>query len=387
MPDCSRGSVEITLISKPLTGCDEVAPEDTLRASSAGNDAIAELLALQLAEIGNLEGAAFEGACASLDEAFPGRPEIWKTRVQRQIRERAYDDAVALIDARAIADSDADLLLAKAELLHDARAYDRAGELFAKLVEQFPERRDIRTLYAKRLYAEGQLAKAFGLLKPLIGTFPEGTKSHALIEKTADLLGLLTRLEGRPLTDGEDARILAMKHAILHFRDRVVGPTEVGNLGRLTLITGSLGPGGAERQLTRLAIELERARKAGVALGDISVSRPVEIVVRSHGPEKQNDFYLADVVEEGVELHQINLFEPLATRDLGIDDPILATLIDYLPPSVNYGVRRMTAHFRRSDTDTASMWQDGACLFGGLAALVAGVPHIQLAIRGLSTLR
>jgi glycosyltransferase involved in cell wall biosynthesis len=43
----------------------------------------------------------------------------------------------------------------------------------------------------------------------------------------------------------------------------------------------------------------------------------------------------------------------------------------------------LTAHFRESGTDTASIWQDGACLFGGLAALMAGVPHIQLAMRGL----
>jgi glycosyltransferase involved in cell wall biosynthesis len=58
-------------------------------------------------------------------------------------------------------------------------------------------------------------------------------------------------------------------------------------------------------------------------------------------------------------------------------------LLEYLPPSVNYGVKRLVQYIRESGADTISAWQDGACLFTSLAALIAGVPHIQLAIRGL----
>jgi glycosyltransferase involved in cell wall biosynthesis len=151
----------------------------------------------------------------------------------------------------------------------------------------------------------------------------------------------------------------------------------------LTLITGSLGPGGAERQLTRLAIELERARLSRGRIADIRLDRPVEILVRSHGPEKQNDFFLDEVQAAGCELAQVNLFKPLSNRSLGIKDPLLIELLDYIPPPVNYGVRRLTRHFEQSGTDTASIWQDGACLFAAFAAIMAGVPHVQLAIRGL----
>jgi glycosyltransferase involved in cell wall biosynthesis len=174
-----------------------------------------------------------------------------------------------------------------------------------------------------------------------------------------------------------------MKHAILQFRDREVRAPSAAGLGRLSLITGSLGPGGAERQLTRLSIQLERARKAGEPVGGIALTRPVEVVVRSHGPEKQNDFFLRDVQDEGVELYQLNHVKPVSPKSLGISDPELLTLLDYLPPSVNYGVKRLTPHLIESKCDTASVWQDGACLFAGLAALLAGVPHIQLCIRGL----
>ena len=106
-------------------------------------------------------------------------------------------------------------------------------------------------------------------------------------------------------------------------------------------------------------------------------------MVRSHGPEKQNDFYLREVQAAGVELYQLNEAKPVSSKLLGIEDDRLKLLLDFLPPSVNYGVKRLAKHLIESGTDTASAWQDGACLFAGLAALVAGVPQIQLAIRGL----
>ena len=174
-----------------------------------------------------------------------------------------------------------------------------------------------------------------------------------------------------------------MKHAILSFRDRELRPRESAAIGKLSLITGSLGPGGAERQLTRLAVELERARIEHGSIGGVPVDQKVDIVVRSHGPEKQNDFYLHDVQSAGMTPLQINEFKPVSPRNSGVESPELLQLLDYLPSSVNFGVKRLVAYFRESKTDTASMWQDGACLFAGLAALIAGVPHIQLAIRGL----
>ncbi len=345
-----------------------------------------ELLSEQLRRLQDIsDEGAFDEQWQALDGIFPDNSELWKIRVQRLNSRKAYDEAIDLIDAFDFGDApDANQLMTKAELLHEARAYERAGQLFSELVDNYPDRRDIRTIYAKRLYSEGQLVRAHNLLEPVHDCFPEGTQSHALVEKTANLLALLTRLEGAPLAEDQDARIVAMKHAILCFRNRTPRSRYTDGLGRLSLITGSLGPGGAERQLTRLAMELERARKMDGELGGVPLRHPVEVIVRSHGPEKQNDFYLAELEAAGVELHQINLFKPLATRDLGIEDEgILASLIDYLPPSVNYGVRRLTAHLRQSRTDTASMWQDGACLFAGLAALIAGVPQVQLAIRGL----
>jgi hypothetical protein len=91
---------------------------------------------------------------------------------------------------------------------------------------------------------------------------------------------------------------------------------------------------------------------------------------------------LGEVSGAKVELQQINLFPAIPPSELTRDSGLLQ-LLEYLPPVVNFGVQRLTRHFIESETDVASVWQDGACLFAGLAALLAGVPQIQLAIRGL----
>ena len=327
----------------------------------------------------------FEAQWMLLDGEHPGHPALFAARVRRLIRHKEFADAVAMVDAHDFGEAaDPMNLVLKAELLWEAHEHDRSGEIFLSLLElKSDRRRDVAIDYAKRLFGDGQLVRACEILDPVRTCFNEGGKGQLYIAKLESLQALLTRLEGRRIAADENCRILAMKHAILHFRDRTPRPRTSEALGRLTLITGGLGPGGAERQLTRLAIELERARKSNGAVGGIPLDRPVDVVVRSHGPEKQNDFYLSDIAAAGVDLHQIVDFEVADIAALGIEDPDLVQLLNYLPPSVNYGVRRLTRHFEESDTDTASMWQDGACLFAGLPALIAGVPQVQLAIRGL----
>ncbi len=330
------------------------------------------------------DDAQFEAEVALLEKFRPQDPSLWRVRVRRLIRAKDYDAAVALIDRRQFDEtSNESGLLDKAELLHDAHQFDRAYEIFDRLIERYPDSISVRMGYAKRLLPLGHLVRAHALLGRYVDVFPEGNWRKALVDKTLSLFELLSQLEGAPLEEDQDARMLAMKHMILRFRDRVLPIRDSLGLGRLTLITGSLGPGGAERQLTRLAIELERARKSEGEIAGVPLDRPVEVLVRSHGPEKQNDFFLDEIQASGCQLGQINLFKPLSNKALGVDDPVLSTLIDYLPSPVNYGVRRLTRHFEESGTDTASIWQDGACLFGGLAALMAGVPQIQMAIRGL----
>jgi Vi polysaccharide biosynthesis protein TviE len=330
------------------------------------------------------DDSTFEREWDALDSLHPGNPAVFATRIRRLIRRKETDRAIALLDGGDFgARADVMSYMLKAELLYEAQEHERARELFLSLMETDGDhKRDVAMRYAKRLFADGSLARAVEVIDPVRDCFGEGGKGHNFIVKIDTLMALLTRLEGRSPGPDENCRMLAMKHAILHFRHRETVPPKPRTLGRLSLITGGLGPGGAERQLTRLAIELERARKTHGSIAGIKLDRPIEVLVRSHAADKQNDFYLGEVSAAKVELRQINFFPVIPPAEL-TSHPELLLLLDYLPPVVNFGVRRLTRHFIESETDVASVWQDGACLFSGLAALLAGVPQIQLAIRGL----
>ena len=327
---------------------------------------------------------AFDAEWAALDRLHPGHPAVFATRVRRLLKAKMTEKALELIDAHDYGDP-ADVLahMLKAELLYEAHEAERAEALFTTLIKADSEhRRDVAIRYSKRLFSDGFLTRAIEIVDPVRDCFHEGGKGQTYIARLDGLMGILSRLEGSRPGPDVNCRMLAMKHAILHFRHRTISAPQAKTLGRLSLITGGLGPGGAERQLTRLAIELERARKSDGSIAGIRLDRPVEVLVRSHGPEKQNDFYLGDISAASVEVRQINTFAVVPPSEL-TSEPDLLQLLDYLPPVVNFGVRRLTRHFVESGTDVASVWQDGACLFAGLAALLAGVPQIQLAIRGL----
>lgn len=236
--------------------------------------------------------------------------------------------------------------------------------------------------YSKRLFLRGFLERA-GVLLETTQPFPPGSSQKAFVDRVQHLRHALAAREGRALTMDEDCRLLAMRHAVEAFADRQPRALAPDRLGRLTLLTGSLGPGGAERQLSRTAAALETLRRQDGHIAGIPIDRPVEVVVRAHDSGQQRDFYLPDLRAADVELHEIAHMPVSTSESLGVTDPDLLAFLDYLPSKVAYGVRRLAQHFRQSQSDIVSMWQDGACLMAGLAALIAEVPRIQIMIRGL----
>lgn len=304
--------------------------------------------------------------------------------VARLVGGKRLPDAIAAIENGTNEEEDSyDALLLRAELLDDAQDFSRAGVLFANLLDRFPERRELRINIAKRLRRRGLIADAHTVIAPAAPRLAPGSRALALAEELAALHQLFLRLEGGVSLGGVDVRTLAMKHAVLHFGERSVTPQATAELGRTALITGSVGPGGAERQMTRIARLLQEVHKAGALIAGTRVTAAPEVIVKSHGVVKRNDFFLPELIEAGVTTSEINEMPSIPSRKQDLAGGDLARLLDILPPQVNYGVTRLTPYLRERGMAVVSLWQDGAVLFGALAALLAGVPRIQLVFRGL----
>ncbi|WP_454690305.1 glycosyltransferase [Achromobacter aloeverae] len=320
----------------------------------------------------------------------PGDTRIVRYYVRHLARMRDHDETLRAIERHMPpAPDDPAAELIRAELLADVKEFAQADAIFQDLLRR-EDRREVRISYAKSLHKRGLLADAVDVLGPAVDSVTPGSKAAELVATLMDDYDFYRRREPLHALRGEDVKVIAMKHAILHFRDRDV-PRPSDEPKRVALVTGNLGAGGAERQLSRLACKLRGLRASGheSTRSGRPVPCAVEVLVKQHTDAdsaargQRMDFFLGDLVEAGVRVKEINHMPPVPAARQAIEEPDLLRLLERLPPQVHYGVTRLCPYLRERKFDVVSLWQDGTCLFGALAALIAGVPVIHLVFRGL----
>ncbi|OZI19997.1 glycosyl transferase [Bordetella genomosp. 9] len=353
-------------------------------------------LVLRLKEAAGLNEGMAEQWTALLRDC-PQDPQVVRYSASRLVKDRHVDEALELVNRYFPATArNPDKLFARAKLLNDIRAYEQSDALFRRLIARHGDR-NVRVEFAKRLRKRGLLADAYDTIRPVADQLAPGSKAAELATALANDYGFYRRFEPEEGLAGKDIRIVSMKHAILHFRNRCVVEEPAENAVSIALVTGSLGPGGAERQLTRLAGELHRMAASGDRT-TVPDRRPafmrvrpekVEVLVKQHtepagsGKKQGLDFFLPVLAKAQIPVTEINGLPAISTAHQTVTDPALNRLLEQLPPPVHYGVTRLTPLLRENAFDVVSLWQDGTCLFGALAALLAGVPTIHLVFRGL----
>jgi len=373
----------------------QVAQENLARAKVLARDHMEDskvrFLLLRLQESAGLnEGMAEQWA--TLLQECPDDLQIVRYCATRLVKERHVDEALSLVDRHLPESAESpDRLFARAKLLSDIRAHEQSDALFRRLITQYTDR-NMRVEFAKRLRKRGLLADAFEAIAPVAKHLVPGSKAAELADGLASDYAFYQRFETEEALAGKDIRIVSMKHAILHFRDRQIAENPPEKPVSVALVTGSLGPGGAERQLTRLAGELTRwAESPDLQLADVLMKpKKVEVLVKQHtdpagsAKKKQElDFFLPVLVKAQIPVTEINKLPAISVSHQTVPEGSLGRLLEQLPPPVHYGVTRLAPVLRANAFDVVSLWQDGTCLFGALAALLAGAPTIHLVFRGL----
>lgn len=372
----------------------QLAQANLARAEALARDHMGDpkvrFLLLRLKELAGVNEGMSEQWSALLREC-PEDLQIVRYCATRLVKERRVDEALALIERHLPASTtNPDMLFARAKLLSDIRAHEQSDALFRALIDRHGDR-NVRVEFAKRLRKRGLLADAFETIKPVMDQLVPGSKAAELASALQRDYAFYRTFEPEEGLAGKDIRIVSMKHAILHFRNRGIAEQPAKNAVSIALVTGSLGPGGAERQLTRLAGELRRMASSPERRPAFMRVKPekVEVLVKQHsepsgsGKKQGLDFFLPVLTDAQIPVTEINGLPAIATSHQPVDDPRLNRLLEQLPPPVHYGVTRLTPLLRANGFDVVSLWQDGTCLFGALAALLAGVPTIHLVFRGL----
>ncbi|KAA3441925.1 hypothetical protein C7I87_33110 [Mesorhizobium sp. SARCC-RB16n] len=319
-----------------------------------------------------------------LHERFPKELKPLRYIVRWFYREKRLDEACDFIEAVLPSVPEAaDELLEKGELYCELRKNDAAESLFTRLIERFPEDTRGRICYARRLKEWGN---SFAALSVLDGLNPATVGSHAsgqFIKDLRDGMAVLAKRYDDETLQSRDTSGLALALVIEKYASRREEPPATNRLGKVSLITGSLAAGGAERQIARVGIRLTDAFRNKRPLAGVVLTEPCHVVLKSLKSAEGYDFFLPAVRRNEVETREIDDFLAIRNQDLALCDPEVSMLLPMLPKAAVYGIRRMVNYFRDEKIEVAFIWQDGAVLFAALAALIAGVPRIVISVRGL----
>ncbi len=141
---------------------------------------------------------------------------------------------------------------------------------------------------------------------------------------------------------------------------------------RVVHVIGSLGPGGAERQLVYLA--RESLRLGGID-ARVLLTNPLTGNAAHYLPLAQSGGVTVEVAGETCDEQ---------TREGVRNDADFQRRLAAVDPSYRAYVTELACEFRRLQPDVVHAWLDHANIWSGIAALIAGVPSLVLSIRNVN---
>lgn len=277
-----------------------------------------------------------------------------------------------------------DQLLAYAEACDMAGATAERRAAFKRLARTFEKRNDSWLVGTSWLEEElgihrsvvtvlRRIAAGAGLGPPILR---ERQRLHAAI-------GDWEHSDRRAL-DGNSRASVKVLGALFDriLETRRIGPSPRSHkAGSVLLLTGSLGTGGAERQLVNTAVGLSEMSLEQRTLEDGLIVDPVNVVARSLRDRKDGAFYLADLQRAGIPVGSYRELPDFAGNlATSAVRPALSAL-GFLPWSTAEAVIKLTDRLQSTRPEIVHIWQDGLVYAVGLAALLAGVPRIILSGR------
>lgn len=345
--------------------------------ADAPREAAPQVAAMRLFELSRQKANMLD-SWTGLLRRFPDNALALRMRMRWLRRENRVEEGRAELEAIARAGRKTSVL---ADQFAELGLHGRTDELYGQLVDASPDNRKLKLCWAKHLLARGEIDRVAALL----GDIPrEGMSAaaQAIISQIEVSRRAQSIVEPRFL-DTMNLNSAALHQAIMAYSDRVVPRSVSPHLGGISFVTGSLGAGGAEKQLTRLACALHALQCREIPVGNVMLKAAVEMVISNVSSAAGNDFFLPQAQEAGINLVDVSEMPVEPLSEVGLPAGTVRDLAPALPKNALFGLQRLVAHFRRNKPEVVYIWQDGAVLMAALAALVAQVPRIVISVRGM----
>jgi glycosyltransferase involved in cell wall biosynthesis len=319
----------------------------------------------------------------SILDRVPSAPEPFRMVVRLTSRLKGEEAAKAIVTAQfpdAALEAGEQPLFALALGLEEIGEAAKAEDTLCRLTRLFPGARSPWRHLIRLQEARGGLISAQRSASTAMAQCrdEEFSQAHARISKE---INVLTSLDPNASLDDGPYSVKVL-NAIL---GNVVGARKAKafaprrHLGGVLMITGSLGSGGAERQLVTTALSLHDASQAGRMFGGADVA----VACRSLTAKIGNDFFLKTLQQKGIQVTDYSRLPRFGgqLRHSGVKD--FSEVVGMLPARVREGIVHLVDYLRHESPDVVHIWQDGMIFAAGLAALIAHVPRIVLSVRTL----
>ncbi|MFV0300479.1 MAG: glycosyltransferase [Paracoccus sp. (in: a-proteobacteria)] len=319
------------------------------------------------------------GMWEALHFRFPQNLTALRMTVRWYRRIGAHDDGGTLLH-RAVpgpdySAEDLEILMMGYEEL---KRYGEIDLLMQNDLQPYPNLNRLLVRYIKILIRQHRLADASQVAELISDPQSLGPEAKRTLSDLKDTLRIAGK---RGAMDPKDVlgRIAGL------YLDRQPPACEPDRLGPVLFLTGQLGAGGAERQITRLV----RAFHSLWASGDRRIGRhemvaAPAICIRHANSQTNADFFLPLLTQAGVDTTILTERRLPAIEEALVGAPQeVIDLIELLPEDLRQNTLKLVVFLRERAFDKVYLWQDGGVLMAAVAALIAGVPRIVTSFRGL----
>jgi len=314
---------------------------------------------------------------SDLQALYPENPLTIRMTMRWFRRSRQIDEGIQRLyqlfpKHRSELDQASKVLLGLAEL----KAFTDMDEMMNALDVLNQDTRSLKMRYIKSLCEQSRFTKAKDVAIMIDGREKMGASSQALLA----MVDRRAKTVERRSLDKQSDIITALVNAV--GTDPRSLDLENG-LASVVLFTGQLGTGGAERQLTRIASELQKSNLRVDPIGGVALRGPIEVCVRHATPASNSDFFLPVLRRAKVKTTILNDLPDMKISELDGLSSEICELLELLPEDILSSTLKLVPYFKSRACQVAYLWQDGGVLSAAIAALIAGVPRIVTSFRGM----
>lgn len=143
--------------------------------------------------------------------------------------------------------------------------------------------------------------------------------------------------------------------------------------GSILLACGSLGPGGAERQIVNTLLGLKSRGYSNLML------------LHEQPMQHPNDFYLSSLINAGIQFSRLIPLESRRTDDWRMDSGWAELYRELIPMgSVGNQILAYGLEFQERRPELVHSWLDHINVTAGVAAAIVGVPRVVISCRSLA---